>query len=61
MRHIMLFLTAIAVGSFCYGPLAAQAIAHPPPGSPLRAQLLDTVRPVFVGETNGPSNLSSGI
>jgi hypothetical protein len=54
MPHIMLFLSAIAVGSFWYGPLAAQAIAHPPPGSPLRAQLLDTVRPVFVGETNGP-------
>jgi hypothetical protein len=54
MRHIILFLTAISVGTFWCCLLDAQQISHPPPRSPLRAELLDTVRPVFVGETNGP-------
>lgn len=37
-------------------PAAARAepIVHPAPGTPLRAELLDAVRPVFEGETWGP-------
>ena len=35
-------------------PAQAQPIEQPPPGSALRAELIDAARPVFVAETNGP-------
>ena len=33
---------------------SAQQIVQPPTGSPLRAELLDAIRPTFIAETNGP-------
>jgi len=36
------------------GPAGAQSIMRPQPGDPLRAEILDAVRPVFEGETWGP-------
>jgi hypothetical protein len=46
------FLAALVIG--LTAPGHAQQIEQPPPGSALRAQLLDAARPVFVAETNGP-------
>jgi hypothetical protein len=51
MRHIV---CKGARSGLWYVSLAAQAVSRPGAGSPLRAQLLDAVRPVFVGEANGP-------
>lgn len=51
MRKLVLSLVLLIVGVAYAG---AQSVTQPPQGSRLRKELLDTVRPVFEKETEGP-------
>ncbi len=55
MRHIYGLAGFIAAFFFLAVTVVfAQDVTHPAPGAPLRAEILDSARPIFVGETNGP-------
>jgi hypothetical protein len=53
IRPVLKMVAALALLLNCYST-QAQEIGHPPPNTSLRAQILDTVRPVFAGDTYGP-------
>lgn len=51
MRSLLAALVLLFVA---HTGVRAQAVTHPAPGTELRKELLDAVRPVFEGETWGP-------